>query len=132
MPDEELLAVRVDRWLWATRIFKTRTLATEACQRNQVKLGGKPIKPSRNIKAGDILSIKLGPLLKEIKVVRLTEKRVSASLAKMLLSDLTSDEAYQEAREKKAQIKPTISLKRGMGRPTKKQRRQLDEFLYPE
>ena len=132
MPDEELLAVRVDRWLWATRIFKTRTLATEACQRNQVKLGGKPIKPSRNIKAGDILSIKLGPLQKEIKVVRLTEKRVSASLAKVLFSDLTSDEAYQEAREKKGQLKPKISLQRGMGRPTKKQRRQLDEFLYPD
>ena len=132
MSDEELHAVRVDRWLWATRIFKTRTLASEACQRNQVKLGGKPIKPSRNIKAGDILSIKLGPLLKEIKVVRLTEKRVSASLAKMLLSDLTSDEAYQEAREKKGQLKPTISLQRGMGRPTKKQRRQLDDFLYPD
>ena len=132
MPDEELHVVRVDRWLWATRIFKTRTLATEACQRNQVKLGGKPIKPSRNIKPGDILSIKLGPLLKEIKVVRLTEKRVSASLAKMLLSDLTSDEAYQEAREKKGQLKPKFLLQRGMGRPTKKQRRQLDEFLYPD
>ena len=132
MSDEELHAVRVDRWLWATRIFKTRTLASEAYQRNQVKLGGKPIKPSRNIKAGDILSIKQGPLLKEIKVVSLAEKRVSASLAKMLLSDLTSDEAYQEAREKKAQLKPTISLKRGMGRPTKKQRRQLDEFFYSE
>ena len=132
MPDEELHAVRVDRWLWATRIFKTRTLATEACQRNQVKLGGKPIKPSRNIKAGDILSIKLGPLQKEIKVVRLTEKRVSASLAKVLFSDLTSDEAYQEAREKKGQLKHTISLQRGMGRSTKKQRRQLDDFLYPD
>ena len=132
MSDEELLEVRVDRWLWAARIFKTRTLATEACQRNQVKLEGKPIKPSRNIKVGDTLSIKLGPLLKEIKVARLTEKRVSASLAKMLLSDLTSDEAYQEAKEKKGQLKPAISLKRGMGRPTKKQRRQLDEFLYPD
>lgn len=132
MSDEELYSVRVDRWLWAARIFRTRTLATEACQRNQVKLGGKPIKPSRNIKAGDTLSIKLGPLVKEMKVVGLTEKRVSAPLAKLLFTDLTTDDVYQEAREQKAQLKPTISLQRGMGRPTKKQRRQLDEFLYPD
>ena len=132
MSNEILEVVRVDRWLWAARMFKTRTQATEACLRSQVKLKGKPIKPSRNIKTGDILCIKHGPLIRVIKVVSLAEKRVSPSLAKLLLEDLTTQEAYHEAKKRKTVLKPIIHPKKGIGRPTKKQRRQLDDFLYPE
>ena len=123
--------MRVDKWLWVSRHYKTRSLATEACKKNWVKLDGFPIKPSKEIKPMDILSVKMGPLTKVIQVIQLTPNRLSASLAKNIYRDITTPDEKSVALEKKFSVKPTILTKKGIGRPTKKQRRDLEEFLYP-
>jgi ribosome-associated heat shock protein Hsp15 len=123
--------MRVDRWLWVSRHYKTRSLATEACKKNWVKLDGSPIKPSKEIKNSDILYIKIGPLNKVIRVTEVAPRRLSASLAQNLYIDLTSPDEKRIALEKKVKITPTTLTKKGIGRPTKKQRRDLEEFLYP-
>lgn len=123
--------MRVDRWLWVSRHYKTRSLATEACKKNWIKLDGHPIKPSKEIKPRDILSIKTGPLTKVVQVIELAPRRLSSSLAQNLYIDLTSPDEKKIALEKKVKIKATVLTKKGIGRPTKKQRRDLEEFLYP-
>ena len=80
----------------------------------------------------NIISIKLGPLQKIVQINKLTQKRVSAPLATKLFLDLTSPEAYAKAKETKIYLAPRKLTKKGIGRPTKKQRRELDEFLYPD
>jgi ribosome-associated heat shock protein Hsp15 len=132
MAIDNLSEVRIDRWLWSVRIFKTRSLATEACKKNSVKINDQPLKASKLISVGQIISIKLGPLVKVVEVTGLTEKRVSASLVCRYLTDLTTEEAYAKAKQLKIHLKPRLFTKKGLGRPTKKQRRELDEFLYPE
>jgi len=123
--------MRVDRWLWVSRHYKTRSLATDACKKNWIKLDGQPIKPSKEIKPKDILSIKIGPLNKIVRVIELAPRRLSASLAQNLYIDVTSPDEKKIALEKKIKITPTVLTKKGIGRPTKKQRRDLEEFLYP-
>ena len=130
--DEQLEKTRVDRWLWTSRLYKTRNMASAACSKNWVKLAGVPIKPSKTVRIGDILTLRMGPLEKVVQIVGISQRRVSASLTQNLLNDLTSPEAYQKATELKLHISPrSISIK-GTGRPTKKQRRDLEDFLYPE
>ena len=132
MPIGEPDQVRLDRWLWSVRIFKSRNLATEACKKNWVKLDGHPAKPSKEIKMGDVITIKLGPLQKIVSVVGLIEKRTSAAKAGNYVADLTPPEAYEKAKQARLHLAPRIVSKKGIGRPTKKQRRELDDFLYPE
>lgn len=132
MPIGEPDKVRLDRWLWSVRIFKSRNLATEACKKNWVKLDGHPAKPSKEIKMGDVITIKLGPLQKIVSVVGLIEKRTSPAKAGNYVADLTPPEAYEKAKQARLHLAPRIVSKKGIGRPTKKQRRELDDFLYPE
>ena len=89
--------VRLDKWLWSTRFFKTRSYATEACKRNQVKVNESKAKPSKYIKTGDILEIRKGSLHLSVKVTSLIDRRVSAERAKTCYDDLTSPEKYLEA-----------------------------------
>jgi len=120
---------RLDRWLWSTRHFKTRTLAADACKRNWVKVNDRAAKPSRKLKAGDLLVIRKGSLLKTVKVLQLLEKRVSASHAAEHYEDLTSAETYIQASEENKVFKIGRALGCSKGRPSKKQRRDLEEFL---
>ena len=129
---EKLPTIRLDKWLWAVRLYKTRTLATEACKKGSIKVENKSAKPSKEIKVGDKISIKLVPLLKEVQVEGLSQRRLSAALASDLVTDLTSPEEYEKAKEKKSFIPLPVKNTKGAGRPTKKQRRALDEFLYPD
>ena len=92
--------VRIDQWLWSVRLFKTRSQATEACKKNWVKVEKYPVKPSKVVKVGDVISIKLGPLEKVVRVEDLILKRTSACLVRNFLTDLTSPEAYQKAKMK--------------------------------
>lgn len=123
--------VRIDRWLWSVRAYKTRSLATDACKRNWVSLNGNPVKPSREIKCGDLVIFKLGPLKKEVKVVQLLEKRVSAKLVEDYMEDLTPKAAYEEA-EKKRKVLPSVPFGQRLskGKPSKKERREIEEFFY--
>ena len=132
MPIGESEKVRIDRWLWSVRLFKTRSQATEACKKNWVKVEGNPAKPSKFVNIGDVIAIKLGPLEKVVLVEALIEKRTSAPLVAKYLKDLTTPEAYQKAKEQKLPISARSKGGKGLGRPTKKQRRELEDFLYPD
>lgn len=122
-------AVRIDKWLWAVRIFKSRSLATEACASGKVHIGGQPVKPSRVVKIGDIIfAATPGDILRTVKVIGLLDKRVGAKLVSGYAEDLTPESEYAKAREKSF-ASPGLRLK-GSGRPTKKDRRKMDRFFH--
>ena len=122
----------MDRWLWATRHFKSRTLATEACKRNGVKVNGTATKASRLIQTGDLLQIQQETLLKTVKVLEPLEKRVSASKAQENYEDLTPSAAYEQAKEMLKRTRNALRFPSSKGRPSKKQRRALEEFLLQQ
>lgn len=119
--------VRIDKWLWATRIFKTRTVAAEACKKNRVAIGGVTVKPSRMIRAGEILQIRKPPVTFSFKVLALTEKRMGAKAVPEYLENVTPPEQYELLEMNK--ISGFIDRARGLGRPTKKDRRDLEQFM---
>ncbi len=119
--------VRIDKWLWAVRFFKTRSAATEACKKGRVLIADMQVKPSRMIKAGDIIKIRKPPVTYSFKVLQLSEKRMGAKMVPEFVLDITPEEEL-----KILDIQRNMSwMKRdpGTGRPTKKERRDLDSFL---
>jgi ribosome-associated heat shock protein Hsp15 len=119
--------VRIDKWMWATRIFKTRTIAIEACLKNRVSVNDTPAKPSRMIKAGDIIQVRKPPVTYSFKVLDLIANRVGAKLVPNYLEDITPPEQYEILELQK--ISGFVDRARGTGRPTKKDRRNLDDFF---
>ena len=123
--------VRIDRWLWAVRAYKTRSLATDACKRNWVSVNGTKIKPSREIRAKDIITFKKGPLERIVRVLKVLEKRISPKLVEEFLEDLTPKTNYEEAENKKRTIiSSPFGMRSSKGRPSKKERRELEDFYY--
>ncbi|MDD4192411.1 MAG: RNA-binding S4 domain-containing protein [Mangrovibacterium sp.] len=119
--------VRIDKWLWAIRFFKTRSSATEACRKGRVIIGNIPVKPSRMIKAGDVIQIRKPPVTYTYKVLQTAEKRMSAKMVSEHVVDITPEEEL-----KILEIQKNMGwFKRdpGTGRPTKKERRDLDHFF---
>ena len=123
MANEE---ARVDKWLWAARIFKTRTIAAAACKKGQVSIGGAQLKPSRVIKIGDQIDVRKPPITYSFRVLQAIERRVGAKLIPEILENVTSPEQYEILEISK--VSGFIDRARGTGRPTKKERRALDEF----
>jgi len=119
--------VRVDNWLWAVRLFKTRSQSTEACKKGHVSIGQLPIKPSRIIHPGEILRVRKAPIVRSFKVLALVEKRMSAKLTVDFVEDVTPTEEL-ELLEMQKNMKWT-TRERGTGRPTKKDRREIDDFF---
>jgi len=119
--------VRVDKWLWAVRIFKTRSQATEACKKGHVSIGDLPVKASRMIQAGDIVKVRKPPVTKSLKVLALAEKRMGAKLIVNFVEDITPPEEL-EILEMQKNMRWSAREK-GTGRPTKKDRRELDDFF---
>lgn len=119
-------SLRLDKWLWAIRAFKTRSLASEACKGGRVKIEGVSAKASRDLKIGDIIEFKAGHLDKRIKVVQLIKNRVNATLAVQNYEDLTPPEEYERL-EFINQMK-VEKRDRGAGRPSKKDRRDIDKL----
>lgn len=117
--------VRIDKYLWAVRIFKTRSLATEECKKGHVLINGLPIKPSRMIKMNEQIDIKFPPIIRSFVVTGLIEKRVSASLAQQNVNEITLQEEIDKIGLAKNNY---IQRDRGTGRPTKKERRLIDKF----
>lgn len=117
--------MRIDKWLWAVRIFKSRTLSTEACSGGKVKIDNKSIKPSRDVKSGETVTVQTGPVKKTYLVLGLLEKRGSAKVASEYVQDITPPE--EKIKEVTAQ-RSYISRYKGSGRPTKKERRFLDKM----
>jgi ribosome-associated heat shock protein Hsp15 len=118
--------VRIDKWMWATRLFKTRTIAAEACKKNRISIGGVQVKPSRMIKVGDIIQIRKPPITFSFKVLALTENRMGAKLVPQYLENVTPPEQYELLEMNK--ISGFVDRARGLGRPTKKERRDLEQF----
>ena len=122
-----MIEIRIDKWLWATRLFKTRTIAAEACKKNRISIGGVNVKPSRMIKIGDIVQIRKPPITFSFKVLALAEKRMGAKLVPEFLENITPPEQYELLEINK--ITGFVDRARGLGRPTKKERRDLEEFM---
>jgi ribosome-associated heat shock protein Hsp15 len=118
--------MRIDQWLWAVRIFKTRTLAADAIKGGLVKVDGEPIKPAREVKAGDVITARVNQMLRTVVVLDAPKSRVGAKLVAQYLEDRTPPEEYQRQRE--ANFLPPGFRPRGSGRPTKKERRETDSF----
>lgn len=117
---------RIDKWLWAARIFKTRTIAAAACKKGQVSMKDSPIKASRMIKVGDVIEVRKPPVTYSFRVLQAIEKRVGAKLIPKILENITAPEQYEILEMSK--ISGFVNRAKGTGRPTKKDRRSLDEF----
>jgi ribosome-associated heat shock protein Hsp15 len=119
--------LRIDKYLWAIRAFKTRSMATEACKAGRVKLSGQSIKPSHLVKVGETYTVQKGIERRVIKVTGLLERRVDAKTAVTFYEDLTPAEETQ--RFKSQFHSPVLQRDRGTGRPTKRDRREIDGLL---
>ncbi len=119
--------VRVDKWLWAVRIYKTRSQASEACRKGHVSIGNLPVKPSRAVHPGDVVKVRKSPVVRSFKILGLAEKRMSAKLTADFFEDVTPAEEI-EIQEMQKNMR-WITRDRGTGRPTKKDRRELDDFF---
>lgn len=122
--------VRIDKWMWATRIFKTRTIAADACKKKRVSVGGVSVKPSRMIKVGDIVEVRKPPITFSFKVLGLTENRMGAKLVPEYMENVTPPEQYEILEMNK--IAGFVNRSKGLGRPTKKDRRELEQFTHPD
>ena len=124
MPEKE--PPRIDKWLWAVRVFKTRSQATDACRAGKVKVDDVAVKPSREVKTDMLISVQTGPVKRQLRVTALLHNRVGAKLVPEYMEDLTPAEEYQklELIRQNRQFRP-----RGSGRPTKKERRDIDDWL---
>lgn len=116
--------LRIDKYLWAIRIFKTRSLATEACKAGKVKLNGQNVKPSYPVKVDEVFHVQKGVEKKVVKVLALLEKRMDAKTAALHYEDQTPEE--DTYRYKSVFQVPVLKRDRGAGRPTKKDRREID------
>ena len=117
---------RIDKWLWAARIFKTRTMAAAACKKGQVSLKGAQLKASRTVRAGDVVDVRKPPVTYSFRVLQPIEKRVGAKLLPEILENVTAPEQYEIL--EMSRISGFANRAKGTGRPTKKERRTLDEF----
>ena len=128
MAEKERL--RIDKYLWAIRIFKTRTLATDACKAGRVKLNGQNIKPSYEVKVGEVFHVSKGIERKQIKVTGLLYNRADAKTVVGFYDDITPE--HETYGFKSMFHAPALKRDRGTGRPTKKDRREIDDLLNDE
>jgi ribosome-associated heat shock protein Hsp15 len=119
-------ATRIDKWLWTVRVYKTRSIATEECKKGRVSIGGMEVKPSRELKIGDILEVRKSPVTYRYKVLQFPANRLSAKLVPEYMQDITPPENLQVLEMQK--YMGWSERDRGAGRPTKKERRDIDRF----
>ena len=120
--------LRIDKYLWAVRLFKTRSLATDACRAGKVKLNDTPVKPSHDVSEGEIYELNIEQMHRVVQVKALLHNRVGAKLVENYLTDLTPQEEYE--RIQMARQYSFEKRDRGAGRPTKRDRRDIEEFKY--
>ena len=117
---------RIDKWLWAARIFKTRSIAADACKNGRVTINGSNVKPSRMLKVGETVSVRKPPITYSFKVLKAIEMRVGAKLLPDILENVTPPEQYEIL--EMSRISGFVDRARGTGRPTKKDRRAIDDY----
>ena len=120
---------RVDKWLWAARIFKTRSIAADAIKNGRVTIQGMNVKPSRMVKVGEVVSVRKPPVTYSFKILKTIEQRVGAKLIPEIYENVTPADQYELLEMNR--ISGFVNRQRGTGRPTKKERRELDEFVGP-
>ena len=120
---------RIDKWLWAARIFKTRSIAADACKNSRVTIGGQHVKPSPTVKVGEVVSVKKPPVVYSFKILKTIEQRVGAKLIPEIYENVTDPKQYELL--EMSRISGFVDRARGTGRPTKKARRALDAFVDP-
>ena len=120
---------RIDKWLWAARIFKTRSIAADACKNGRVMIGGVNVKPSHTVKAGETVSVRKPPVTYSFKILKPIEQRVGAKLLPEIYENVTSPDQYELLEMNR--ISGFVNRARGTGRPTKKDRRARDAFVGP-
>ena len=125
-PSTPPASVRIDKWLWAVRLFKTRGLAADACAAGKVRIQELPVKPSRGVKVGEVVTAVVGDITRTVKVLGLTDRRVGAKFVPLLIEDRTPPSELQKPRE--PHFGPIALRPKGAGRPTKKDRRKIDSF----
>lgn len=119
--------VRIDKWLFAVRLYKTRSLASEECRKGKVSINGMPVKPSRELKVGEIIQIRKPPITRSYQVLKLTENRMAAKLVvEFMLETTPASELELLEMQKNMSF---FNREKGTGRPTKKERRDLDDFF---
>lgn len=130
MAKKEVSEVRIDKWMWAVRLFKTRSLAADACKKGKVQMSGTNVKASRNVKVGDVIQIKRPPIVYSFKVLALSENRMGAKLVPDFMENVTAAdqlELLEMSRYSSFGVRD-----RGTGRPTKKDRRDLEVYMEYE
>ena len=120
---------RIDKWLWAARIFKTRSIAADACKNSRVTIGGQNVKPSHTVKVGEVVGVKKPPIVYSFKILKTIEQRVGAKLIPEIYENVTDPKQYELL--EMSRISGFVDRARGTGRPTKKERRALDAFVDP-
>lgn len=123
------MEARLDKWLWASRIFKTRTIAADACKNGRITIGGIKQKASKMIKEGDVIEVRKPPITYSFKVLKAIQNRVGAKLVPEVLENVTPKEQIELLEMNR--ISGFVGRARGTGRPTKKERRDLDDFIQP-
>ena len=126
-PDADRSAARLDKWLWAMRVFKTRPLATDACRAGSVEINQLVAKPAREVHAGEVVVVRLGLFTRTLRVVGVPRSRVGAKLVPEFCVDLTPPEEFEKLRERSVQ--QVLAREKGSGRPTKRDRREIDGFF---
>jgi ribosome-associated heat shock protein Hsp15 len=120
-------AARLDKWLWAVRVFKSRALATDACRAGSVRIRDEPVKPAREVHAGEVVMVRLGLVTRTLRVLAAPPSRVGAKLVAEFCTDLTPPEEFEKARAHRVQ--QFLAREKGSGRPTKRDRRRLDQLF---
>ena len=120
---------RIDKWLWAARIFKTRSIAADACKNGRVTIGGVNVKPSHTVKAGETVSVRKPPVTYSFRILKPIEQRVGAKLIPEIYENVTTPDQYELLEMNR--ISGFVNRARGTGRPTKKDRRAMDAFVEP-
>jgi ribosome-associated heat shock protein Hsp15 len=120
---------RIDKWLWAARIFKTRTIAADACKNGRVAVNDVNVKPSRMVKVGDTISVRKPPVTYSFRILKTIEQRVCAKLVPEIYENITTPDQYELLEMNR--ISGFVNRQRGTGRPTKKDRRAMDAFVGP-
>ena len=120
-------AARLDKWLWAIRLFKSRALAADACRAGGVEVGGQPAKPARDVRTGEIVSVRQGLITRTLRVVGVPRSRVGAKLVPDYCADLTPAAEFEKLRERRTQ--QLLAREKGSGRPTKRDRRAIDRLF---
>ena len=118
---------RIDKWLWAARIFKTRSIAADACKNGRITIQGVNVKPSHMVKAGEVVAVRKPPVTYSFKILKTIEQRVGAKLLPEIYENVTTPDQYELLEMNR--ISGFVDRARGTGRPTKKDRRAMDAFL---